>query len=99
LFDVTMDAGFDLRVWVDGEEWFPSPGIHAQNTWSIALKEGLHDLRVAFVDFRYKTFKSEYWLPWQKEEVWQGIPALRISGPGMSQQPLPVSWLKCRPGA
>ncbi|HUT12365.1 MAG TPA: chitobiase/beta-hexosaminidase C-terminal domain-containing protein [Thermoguttaceae bacterium] len=96
LFDVTMDAGFDLRVWVDGDEWFPSPGIHAQNTWSVALKKGLHDFQVAFVDFRYKTFKSEYWLPWQQEEVWQGIPTLRVSGPGMAKQPLPRSWLKRR---
>ncbi len=96
LFDVTMDAGFDLRVWVDGEEWFPSPTIHAQNTWSVALRKGLHDLKVVFVDFRYKEFKSEYWLPWQEEEVWQGVPKLRISGPGMKIQPLPQSLLKRR---
>jgi len=96
LFDVTMDAGFDLRVWMDGEEWFPSPTIHAQNTWSVALGKGLHDFQVAFVDFRYKKFKSEYWLPWQEEEVWQGIPTLRISGPGLEMHPLPQSLLKRR---
>ena len=96
LFDVTKDAGFDLRVWVDGDEWFPSPRIHAQNTWSVALRKGLHDFKVVFVDFRYKKFKSEYWLPWQEEEVWRGIPTLRISGPGMVIQPLPQSWLKRR---
>ena len=94
LFDVTMDAGFDLRIRVDGEEWFPSPLLHAQNTWSVALKKGLHDFKVAFVDFRYRTFKSEYWLSWQEEEVWQGIPAVRVSGPGMPEQALPQSWLK-----
>ncbi len=30
----------------------------------------------------YKEFKSEYWLDWQEEEVWQGIPVLEVSGPG-----------------
>ena len=96
LFDVTMDAGFDLRVWVDGEEWFPSPALHAQNTWSLALRKGLHDLKVVFVDFRYKQFKSEYWLPWQEEELWQGVPQLRVSSPDMKIQPLPRSLLKRR---
>jgi hypothetical protein len=97
LFDVTMDAGFDLRLWVDGEEWFPSPGLHAENRWSVALKKGLHDFKVIFVDFRSKSFKNEYWLPWQEEQVWQGLPTLRLSGPGMKMQPLPSAWLKrCR---
>ena len=96
LYDVTMDAGFDLRVLIDGEEWFPSPTIHAENTWSVALRKGLHDFKVVFVDFRYKKFKSEYWLPWQEAEVWQGVPKLRISGPGMKIQPLPRAMLKRR---
>ena len=94
LFDVTMDAGFDLRVWIDGEEWFPAPGLHGQNTWSVALKKGAHDFKVSFVDFRYKTFKSEYWLPWQEEQVWKEIPTLDISGHGIRKQALPESWLK-----
>ncbi len=94
LFDVTMDAGYDLRVWVDGKEWFPEPGLHARNSWSVALKKGAHDFKVAFVDFRGKTFKSEYWLPWQEGQVWQGIPILRISGPGIKKMPLHTSWLK-----
>ena len=96
LFDVTMDAGYDLRIWVGGQEWFPQPGLHAQNTWSIALKKGAHDFKAVFVDFRSKTFKSEYWLPWQKGQVWQGIPTLKISGPGIQKMPLPYSWLKHR---
>ena len=94
LFDVTMDAGYDLRVSVNGKEWFPQPGLHARNTWSVALKKGHHDFKVIFVDFRHKTFKNEYWLPWQEKEVWQGIPRLQISGPGISKTPLPDTWLK-----
>jgi len=94
LLDVTMDAGFDLRLQIDGKDWFPDPGLHAQNTWSIALKMGLHRLKVLFVDYRYKKFKSEYWLSWQEGEMWQGIPVLQVSGPGLKKQPLPQAWLK-----
>ena len=94
LFDIKMDAGFDMRVFVDGEEWFAAPRVHAENTWSVALKKGLHDFKVVFTDFRYKNFKSEYWLDWQEEEVWQGIPVLEVSGPGIPKQPLPKAWLK-----
>ncbi|MEE8451993.1 MAG: lipolytic enzyme, G-D-S-L, partial [Thermoguttaceae bacterium] len=93
LFDVTMDAGFDMRVWVDDEEWLPAPRVHAENTWSVALRKGPHRFAVVFVDFRYKKFKSEYWLPWQEEEVWQGIPSLCVSGPGIRKQPIPRIWL------
>ncbi len=89
-----MDAGFDLRLWIDGKEWFPEPGLHAQNTWSVALSKGLHDLKVTFVDFRRKTFKNEYWLPWQEKQVWQGIPVLQVSGPGIEKKTLPKAWLK-----
>ena len=60
----------------------------------MALNKGLHNLKVTFVDFRYRTFKNEYWLPWQEKEVWQGIPALQVSGPGTERQPLPKAWLK-----
>jgi len=92
LLDVTMDAGFDLRLWIDDREWFPEPGLHAQNTWSVAIKKGVHRLKVIFVDFRYRTFKSEYWLPWQETEVWDGIPVLEVSGPGVKKQALPKTW-------
>jgi lysophospholipase L1-like esterase len=96
LFDVTMDAGYDLRLWVDDEEWFPEPGLHAQNTWSVALKSGLHDIRISFVDLRHKTFRSEYWLPWQEGQVWQGMPTIHVNGPGVPKQPIPQAWLRSR---
>ena len=96
LFDVTMDAGYDLRIWVAGQEWFPQPGLHAQNTWSIALKKGAHHFKAVFVDYRGKSFKNEYWLPWQEGQVWKGLPTLQVSGPGIDKMPLPDSWLKHR---
>ena len=93
LYTPTMDAGYDLRVWVDGEEWFPSPTLHAENVWSIPLQKGLHALKVCYVDYRWKTFKNEYWMDWQEGQMWQGTPELEVSGPGMRKQPLPAKWL------
>jgi hypothetical protein len=94
LYTPTMDAGYDLRVWVDGEEWFPSPTLHSQNVWSIPLEKGLHALKVCYVDYRWKTFKNEYWMDWQEGQMWQGTPVLEVSGPGIKKQPLPTKWLK-----
>ncbi|MEK0446818.1 MAG: hypothetical protein RLZZ399_2139 [Verrucomicrobiota bacterium] len=93
LYTPTMDAGYDLRVWIDGEEWFPSPTLHSENVWHIALEKGLHRLRVTFVDYRWKQFKDEYWMSWFEQQMWKGIPALEISGPHLKKQPLPAGWL------
>jgi hypothetical protein len=94
LYTPTMDAGYDLRVSVDGEEWFPSPTLHSENVWHIALESGLHQLDVTYVDYRWKKFKNEYWMAWQEGEMWQGTPVLEVSGPGIGKQPLPSTWLK-----
>jgi hypothetical protein len=105
LLTPTMDAGFDLRVVVDGEEWFPAPTLHGENNWSLALAEGLHRLEVTFVDFRWKQFKNDYmligrqgagpdWFAWKEGQMWQGIPKLEIAGPEGKRQPVPAEWLR-----
>jgi hypothetical protein len=93
LYTPSMDAGFDLRIWVDGEEWFPSPTLHSENAWSIPLQKGAHDLRVCYVDYRWKTFKNEYWMDWQEGQMWQGTPVLEVTGADGKKQPLPAQWL------
>jgi hypothetical protein len=93
LYTTSMDAGFDLRIWVDGEEWFPSPTLHSENAWSIPLQKGLHSLRVCYVDYRWKTFKNEYWMDWQEGQMWQGTPVLEVTGADLKKQPLPARWL------
>ena len=90
----TMDAGYDLRVFLDGEEWFPRPVLHAENTWSVPLAAGPHRLTVSYVDYRWKEFRNEYWMAWQEEEMWRGVPVLEVSGPGIAKQPLPKAWLR-----
>lgn len=93
LYTTSMDAGFDLRIWVDGEEWFPSPTLHSENAWSIPLQKGLHNLRVCYVDYRWKTFKNEYWMDWQEGQMWQGTPVLEVTGADGKKQPLPAGSL------
>ncbi len=93
LYNTTMDAGYDLRVWVGGEEWFPTPDLHAENIWSVALEKGLHRFAVGYTDFRWKTFRDEYIMSWREEQVWQGTPVLELDGPGTPRQPIPAAWL------
>jgi hypothetical protein len=89
----TMDAGYDLRVFIDGQEWFPTPRLHSENTWSIALATGMHRFAVSYVDYRWKKFRNEYWMAWQEEEMFTGTPVLEVSGPGIVKQPIPAGWL------
>ena len=93
LYDVTADAGFDLRVFLAGEEWRPAARLHAENTWHVAMEAGRHPFEVRFVDFRHRPFKNEYWMIWNEQTVSQGIPTLDISGPGIPRQPIPDTWL------
>jgi hypothetical protein len=97
LYTPTMDAGYDLRVWIDGEEWFPSPTLHSENIWHIPLEAGLHRIEVSYADYRWKQFKNDYWMDWQESQMWKGTPVLEVSGPGMKQQPVPAAWLRHQP--
>ena len=93
LYTTTMDAGYDMRVFIDGQEWFPAPDTHAEGIWSVPLEAGAHRFEVAFTDYRAREFRNEMWMNWKSEEIWQGTPVLEVSGPEMKKQPLPVSWL------
>lgn len=90
-----IDCGYDLRVFIDDNEWNPANRWHAHGNWSIALKKGPHNLRVVFADLRLKPHKTE--LMWgfpHPEFTWKGIaPQIEISGPGMKRQPLPANLL------
>jgi len=97
LYTPTMDSGYDLRLWIDGEEWFPSPTLHSENIWHIPLEAGLHRIEVSYADYRWKQFKNDYWMDWQEGQMWQGTPVLEVSGPGMEKQPLPAAWLRHTP--
>lgn len=91
-------SGYDLRVFVDGEEWYPATRRHAFGTWSIALQKGFHRFTVEYVDHRSAAMLALNKPEWNQYLVWPGnMPNLLLSGPGL-QAPQPVatlySWLK-----
>ena len=89
-------TSYDLRVFVDGEEWYLTQWWHGHGTWSIPLKTGFHALQVDFADARTN--------PWRKSGIWRYYPrpwanypgkpsALLISGPNLKPAHIPREWL------
>ncbi|MCX7010729.1 MAG: chitobiase/beta-hexosaminidase C-terminal domain-containing protein, partial [Kiritimatiellaeota bacterium] len=93
------DPGYDLRVLVDGAEWWPALRWHALGTWSRALAKGPHAFEVIFVDTRTVPYKHETWQNWPNLAVlWKGVaPVLEISGPQLPRQTVPAAWLRRAP--
>jgi hypothetical protein len=84
------DAGFDLRLWLGGEEWYPSTRWQNFGGWSVPLKKGLYPLRVFYTDQR----GSNMWVSGGGQAVWRGDkPEILVSGPGLSKQAIPANWL------
>jgi hypothetical protein len=92
------EPGYDLRVYVDGQEWYLTQWWHGHGTWSVALRKGLHAFQVDFADARTT--------PWRKSGMWryyprpwvihQGKPGdILLSGPGLEKARIPKEWL-CR---
>jgi hypothetical protein len=95
---VTMESAtsYDLRLYVDDEEWYPTQGWHGHGTWTVPLKEGCHRFQVDFADARST--------PWRKSGIWryyprpwavfQGAPSpILLSGPGFAPARIPPDWL------
>ncbi|MCL1919721.1 MAG: chitobiase/beta-hexosaminidase C-terminal domain-containing protein [Kiritimatiellaeota bacterium] len=77
---------YDLRLYINGEEWALSQFWHGHGTWSIPLKKGLHEFQVDFADARTK--------PWNRSGIWRFYPRpwtehvgdpspILLSGPGL----------------
>ena len=95
------EPGYDLRVYVDGQEWYLTQWWHGHGTWSVALRKGLHAFQVDFADARTT--------PWRKSGIWryyprpwvihQGKPGeILLSGPALEKARIPATWL-CRRAA
>ncbi|WP_063709079.1 hypothetical protein [Rhodopirellula sallentina] len=97
--DHSCEPGYDLRVYVDGEEWDLGQMWHGGGNWSIPLEKGCHRFLVTFADARAKDLQNQrvdLWghYPWA-ETVWRGrVPKLQISRPGIARQEIPSHWLK-----
>lgn len=91
-------TSYDLRVYVDDEEWDLTQWWHGHGTWTVPLKAGLHKFQVDFADARST--------PWRKSGIWryyprpwavfQGPPSpiLLSGGPERAAPaPIPPGWL------
>jgi len=87
---MNLDPGYDLQVWVDNEKWYPGTRQHGFGTWSVSLDQGLHTLRVRYAD--YRGAKPDLCFAYEENRAqWAGDrPALEVSGPGLSRQPVPA---------
>lgn len=109
-------AGYDLNVCLGRQvtyangvprtgaalnEWYPATRRHAFGTWSVALKKGLHPIRVYYADIRpgavleYMQFTYPGLnVPGLSKTFWDGVtPELWVSGPALDRRPLPAAWL------
>ena len=50
--DLTIDAGYELTVNVDGNRWHPGAERRGFRKWCIGLEAGYHLLEVWFIDYR-----------------------------------------------
>ncbi len=91
-----QEPGYDLRVFVDDEEWWPTMRWHAIGTWSRALAKGPHRFQLIYTEMRTTPFKHETWMNWPNPALfWRGTaPVLEVSFPESGRRPLPPQWLK-----
>ena len=93
------EPGYDLRLWIDGQEWDLGQRFHGRGLWSVALEQGLHEFRLTYADVRHRDRtvpRSGLWrgypTPWV---LWQGeSPVIEISGPKFEKRPIPADWLR-----
>ncbi|MBO9610725.1 MAG: chitobiase/beta-hexosaminidase C-terminal domain-containing protein, partial [Paenibacillaceae bacterium] len=86
-------TGYDLQVFVGGEQWYPITRKQAFGTWSVSLEQGLHPFVVRYVDYRGDSLPA-YNTPDVLPRIWPGTtPQLDLSGPGLTRQAIPTSML------
>ena len=91
--------GYDLRVYIDGEEWDLGQTWHGRGMWSVPLARGPHRFMVTFADARAKDMENQrvdlaMHYPYA-QTIWKGVaPVLEVSGPGLRRQAVPEGWLK-----
>lgn len=97
--DNSCEPGYDLRVYIDGQEWEIGQTWHGLGRWSVPLQKGLHRFVATFADARAKDLEAQridlaFHYPWP-ETTWKGVaPVLEVSGPNLKRQTLPKEWFK-----
>jgi hypothetical protein len=89
------DCAYDLRLFLNNEEWYPTMRWHNYGVWSVPLKKGKHALKVIWVDQRAQDwYLGGDWRADWRRRLWDGEkPMIQISGPGLEKQPIPAKML------
>jgi hypothetical protein len=89
----TIHAGYDLRLFVDGREWYPATQPHNFGNWSISLKTGKHAFRVLYINQQTTTLRGDVVYGLEDRYYRGNKPGLKISGPGLEKQAIPAGML------
>jgi hypothetical protein len=82
-YEPNIMAAYELRVMLDGKEWYPSTSRHALGVWSVALARGKHAFSLYFADLRADGI-AKMNKPGQPPLVWTGaVPDIQFFGPGV----------------
>jgi hypothetical protein len=84
-YEPNIMAAYELRLILDGKEWYPATSRHALGTWSVALQKGKHDFQAYYADLRADGV-AKMNKPGEKPMVWDGtVPNIQLSGPGLNK--------------
>jgi hypothetical protein len=86
---------YDLRVYINDEEWDLTQWWHGRGTWSIPLEQGNHKFSVEYSDARTTKYKKSGLWRWYPlpHVIYQGPPSpIEVSGPETKQKPIPSKW-------
>jgi hypothetical protein len=92
-YEPSIMAGYELRLTLDGKDWYPTTARHALGAWSIGLAKGKHQLEVYYADLRADG-PQKMNKPGLKPIVWEGTaPNVELAGPGLPRGPIAASML------
>ncbi len=92
-YEPNIMAGYELRLSLDGKEWYPATSRHALGVWSVGLARGKHDFQVLYADLRADGVQKMN-RPGVKPMVWDGaVPNVQLSGPGLARAPIQAQLL------
>ena len=92
-YEPNIMAGYELRLSLDGKEWYPVTQRHGLGVWSMGLSKGKHRFEVYYADLRADGVQKMN-KPNEKPMLWTGsTPNLQLSGPGLPKGPVPPQLL------
>lgn len=94
LVNGTVEAWSDLRLFINGEEWYPATRRQNFGVWSVPLAAGSHTIEVRWVDQRPSMGILSGDRPLESFTLWTGkVPLLELSGPDLPRGAVPAKLL------